>query len=486
MATVYPLKRVANRAHNSSIPDSDTIISRSIRADPAGAGGVADLWGSADAKTTAISIATGSAVTTITIGGGAASTSMTVGRSGQLATFLGDLKVNGSLQVNGTVTTVNATSITTQDQVLTIALTSRATAAANAVYAVYRGNASGGGVDALMYWNEASTRFDLGFGDTGVAGGTLPGAPVSWADVKLKNLTLAGTTLTADAGLTISATSAALTLQTTSTGAINLTSAGAIVGTSSGTSSWNNTSGNITIQTTTSGNIALTSAGSLSTSSATTSSLSATSTMTITGTTALNLTASGASDITFTGRGQAYTFNQASDTAFSPGITATSIIGAINQAYASAGMASGVGIAWTNNDGTNAIARGSPVYIIAASKVANATAASDNSAAQMIGFANVQISAAGTGTVLVDGVVSMLFKSGDTVPSIGAEIFLKESAPTTASLITSSWVTGTAPSTTGNVVLSVGFLKDDLGTSSPFAADTLLPVQIVRGAKSVV
>src|SRR5277367_1841169 len=118
MAIVYPLKRVANRAHNASIPDTDSIISRTLVADPAGSGGAASLW--SDAFVTTINIGTGSTQTAITIGGGTAYTGTTIGKSAVTDTFLGNLTINGSLQVNGTVTTVNATSITTQDQVLTI------------------------------------------------------------------------------------------------------------------------------------------------------------------------------------------------------------------------------------------------------------------------------------------------------------------------------------------------------------------------------
>src|SRR5581483_2275532 len=121
MATVYALKRAANKAHNASIPDSDSIISRSIVADPSGAGGAASLW--TDSKTTTIAIGTGSTQTTFTIGGGAAYAGTTIGKTAVTDTFLGNLTINGSLNVNGTVTTVNATSITTQDQVLTIAVT---------------------------------------------------------------------------------------------------------------------------------------------------------------------------------------------------------------------------------------------------------------------------------------------------------------------------------------------------------------------------
>lgn len=488
MATVYALKRVANKAHNISIPDTDAIISRSVVADPAGGGGAASLW--SDSKTTTISIGTGSTQTAFTIGGGAAYAGTTLGKSGVTDTLLGDLTVNGSLKVNGTVTTVNATSITTQDQVLTIALTNRSTAPANAVVAVYRGNASNAGAttsDALVYWNDASVRFDIGYGGTGASGGTLPSAPTTWADLKLNNLKVGGTSITADAGLTVSATAAALTLQTTSSGAINLTSAGAIVATSSGTSSWNNTSGNLTLATLTSGTLNLNSAAAISSSATTTAAFSATTTMTITGTTALNLTASGSSDITLTGRTQAYTFNDASNVSFSGGITATSIVGAINQVFAAVSTAATIGTTWTNLSGVNAIAQGSPVFITTtASKIANSVATADNATAQVFGFPSAQIAISGSGTVIVEGVVQMLFQTGDTVPANGAEIFLSAAATSTTANVTSSYVTGVAPSSTGNVVQSLGFLKDNLGTSSPFAADTLLAVQIVRGSKSVV
>lgn len=473
MATVYPLKRVANRAHNASIPDTDSIISRSIVADPSGAGGAASLW--SDSKTTTISIGTGSTQTSFTIGGGTAYAGATIGKSAVTDTFLGNLTINGSLQVNGTVTTVNATSITTQDQVLTIALTNRATAGASAVFAVYRGNDGGGGKDALVYWNETSTRWDLGIGDTGTVGGTLPGAPATWSDLKLKSLFLNGTAITADAALTVSATAAALTLQTTSTGAINLTSAGAIVATSSGTSSWNNTSGNLTIATLTSGTLALNSAAAITSSAGTTAAFSATTTMTVTGTTALNLTASGSSDITFTGRTQAYTFNDASNVAFTGGITATSIVGAINQVYSSVGSATTLANTYTNNTGSS-IALGSAVYIKAVtSEIAKATATADAIAAQFIGLVKATIVTTASGLITTEGVANATFEASLTL-NPGDEVFLSAS--------TAGFLTNVAPSTTGKVVLSVGFVKD--ATAYTGTAGDLASVQLIRGSKSVV
>jgi hypothetical protein len=487
MSTVYALKRVANKAHNASIPDTDAIIARSIFGDPAGSGGAGSLWGTGDSKTTTITIGSGSAATSITVGGGTSYTGGTYGKSSITDTFLGNLTINGSLLVNGTVTTVNATSITTQDQVLTIALSNRSTAGAAAVFAIYRGSDSGGASDALHYWNESSTRWDIGYGSTGTAGGTLPSAPSVWTDVKLNNLLMAGTSLTASGALTVSATAAALTLQTTTSGAVNLTSAGAIVATSSGTSSWANTSGGLTLSTVTSGAFTVTSAGSISQSSTSTSSYSATTTMAVTGTTALGLTASGSSDITFTGRGQAYTFNDASNTAFTAGITATSLVGAINQVYGDVGNAATIGTTWTNSSGVNAIAKGSPVYIsTTANQITNAVATTDAAAAQVFGFPTAQIAISGTGSVAVEGVVSMLFKSGDTVPANGAEIFLSAAATSTTSNVTSSYVTSVCPASTGNVVQSIGFCANNNSLSGTFSSDTLLSVQIVRGSKSVV
>ena len=488
MSTVYALKRVANKAHNASIPDTDSIIARTILGDPAGSGGPGALWGSTDTKTTSITIGTGSAVTSLTVGGGTAYTGTTIGKSGITDTFSGNVQIQGSLQVNGTVTTVNATSITTQDQVLTIALTNRSTAGASATFAVFRGNDGGGGKDALVYWNETSTRWDFGIGDTGASGGLLPGAPTAWADVKMNNLTIAGTSITGTGALTVSATSAILTLQTTSSGAINITSAGAIVATSSGTSSWANTSGSLTLSTVTSGNITITSAGSISESATSTGSFTAGSTMTVTGATGMTAGATGGTaDFTLEGRGQSYTFNDASNITFVAGITATSIVGAINQIYGDVAVAANVGTTWTNSSAVNAIAAGSPVYITTtASKIANSVATADNSAAQVFGFPSAQIAISGSGTVLVEGVVAMLFQNGDTVPTNGAEIFLSAAATSTTSNVTSSYVTGVAPATTGNIVQSLGFLKDNTGLSGTFAADTLLNVQIVRGSKSVV
>lgn len=473
MATVYALKRVANRAHNSSIPDTDSIISRSIVADPAGGGGAASLW--SDSKTTTINIGTGSTQTSFTIGGGAAYSGTTIGKVSVLDTFLGDLRVNGSLQVNGTVTTVNSTSITTQDQVLTIALTNRSTAAANAVFAVYRGNAGGGGNDALLYWNESVPRWDLGIGDTGTIGGTLPGAPSTWADAKLKSLFLNGTAITADAALTISATAAALTLQTTSAGAINITSAAGIVASSAGTSSWNNTGGNLTIATVTSGTLALNSAAAISSTAGTTGSFSAGTSMTVTGATALNLTASGATaDITFTGRTQAYTFNDASNVTFSVGITATSIVGAINQVYSNVGSATSIANTYTNNTGGTLVA-GTAVYITTtASNIAKSTASTDAAAAQFVGIVKTSIADTASGLIVSEGVQNAAFVASLTLNN-GDEVFLS----TTAGLFTN-----VAPSSAGNVVLSVGFVKD--ASAYTGSSGDLASVQLVRGSKSVV
>lgn len=100
MAFVYTLKRHSSKGHNQFIPDTDTIISRSIGADPNGLGGAADIWGDTDTKTTSIKIGTGSAVTGITIGGGASQTSITIGKLGQTTTFLGSITVNQSATIN--------------------------------------------------------------------------------------------------------------------------------------------------------------------------------------------------------------------------------------------------------------------------------------------------------------------------------------------------------------------------------------------------
>lgn len=475
MATVYALKRVANRAHNASIPDSDSIIARSIVADPTSAGGAATLW--CDSKTTAVSIGTGATQTSFTIGGGAAYAGATIGKASVLDTFLGNLKINGSLQVSGTVTTINATSITTQDQVLTVAVTDRATAPANAVFAVYRGNAANAGAtmsDALILWNDGSVRLDFGYGGTGSSGGTLPSAPTQWYDIKIKNLLLGGTAITADAGLTVSASSANLTLRTTSSGDINITSAGAIIAASSGASSWTNTVGNLTIATATSGTLELNSAGAISSVSVTTASFTGGSTMTVTGTTALNLTALGTSDITFTGRGQAYTFNDAGNVAFVAGITATSLVGAINQIYGTSSAANTVVGTYTNNTG-GTIAAGLGVYITTtASEINKAIATTDSAAAQFIGVTKAAILTTASGQVITEGIATLVFEGGLTLAN-GQEVFL--------SAATAGNFTNIAPTSTGNVVLSVGFIEDVLTYDG--VLDFNVSVQLVRGAKSV-
>lgn len=185
MPQVYALKKVANKAHSSSIPETDSIIAASIQRL---SGGAASLWDDAN-------------VTTITIGGGAAQTSMTIGKSAQTATFLGNVTVNGSLVVSGTVTTINTTNMTIQDR--TILISSGASVGVTAALAVERGST---GDDALLYWNEGSTRWEVGFFDT-TAGTTNPtGALTTYSNFRLLNLSVGGTAITADAALTITAT----------------------------------------------------------------------------------------------------------------------------------------------------------------------------------------------------------------------------------------------------------------------------------------
>jgi hypothetical protein len=221
------------------------------------AAGTGSLW--ADAN-----------VTSITIGGGASQTTMTLGKSGQTATFLGNVTVDGNLTVSGSTTTLDVTNLTVEDDVILLA--KGASTGNEAGIAVERGST---GDDALIAWIETVTRFELGTFDT-TAGTTAPtGTLTNFSDLKLNNLLLDGTAITADGALTVTATSAVLSLDGT------------------------------TIET------------------------SATA---ITADAALTVTATGASvDLTLGARSSTITLNESGDTSLDAAFTATSIVGGLNE-----------------------------------------------------------------------------------------------------------------------------------------------------------
>lgn len=166
--------------------------------------------------------ATGTAGTVTIAGTNAAS--LILGRGGLNVSVPGDLTVDGTLDVNGTVTTIDTTNLAVAD-VLMIAASGAATAN-EAGLAFERGST---GDDSLLLWNEASNRFELGLFDT-TGGTTVPtGALGTLSDLRVNNLLLASTALTADGALTVTATGATLSLDGTAleTSAASLTGDGA-------------------------------------------------------------------------------------------------------------------------------------------------------------------------------------------------------------------------------------------------------------------
>jgi len=133
--SVRALRRVANKAHQIEISDSETMFAGGVDVSAAAAavvfptattltiggastennfsgdlnadGGIdrssaaaLDIAGSG-ANATSVNLGTGDAVTGVTVGGGAGYTGSTIGKSGETDTILGDLVINGNLTIAG-------------------------------------------------------------------------------------------------------------------------------------------------------------------------------------------------------------------------------------------------------------------------------------------------------------------------------------------------------------------------------------------------
>jgi len=180
MAQITLLKRQTNRAHVTSVAEAtDEVVVRAIERATSGA---AALW--ADNN-----------VTTITIGGGTAQTGISIGKSGQTVTL------PGNLTVQGTTTTISTTNLVVSDNLM---LLNDGGNGADSGIAFERGAT---GDDAVILWEEGNTRFELGLADTS-AGTVTPSAISAFRDLKVLNLLLNGTAITADAALTVGATGA--------------------------------------------------------------------------------------------------------------------------------------------------------------------------------------------------------------------------------------------------------------------------------------
>jgi hypothetical protein len=124
--------------------------------------------------------------------------------------------ITGDLTVNGTVTTINTTNLTVTDPLI---YGNNGAGSANSGIAFARQGAPT--ADAVLLWDEANSRWELGQADT--SGGTVvPSNVATYNDLKVLDLLLNGTAVTADAGLTVTATAATLNLAATGANPVNL------------------------------------------------------------------------------------------------------------------------------------------------------------------------------------------------------------------------------------------------------------------------
>lgn len=184
---------------------------------------------------------------------------------------------------------------------------------------------------------------------------------------------------------------------------------------------------------------------------------------------ASNFTVSGATaDLTLGARGATITLNQSGSTTLS-GFTATSIVGALNELKTGGASAGQVELTYT--DSGSGLAAGAAVYISGNGVITAADATADAAAANFVGVTEASISASGTGQVIVDG--APLMDAVDATYTAGQEIFLSTTA---------GKITNVAPSSSGNVVLSIGFVH----TGATISGGGTVKVQMVRGSKLVV
>lgn len=161
-----------NRGYFVECQDGDSAILAQITRNSSN---FASLYGRFDSSTTTVELGTGSAVTEIEIG-----------RTGDV-TLAGNLEISGEFSIVSDILLINK---------FTDGLT-------HAGFAIERGST---GADSLLHWNENNDRFELGLFDT--QGGTV--APTNtlstFVDLKVNNLLLDSTAITADGALTITAT----------------------------------------------------------------------------------------------------------------------------------------------------------------------------------------------------------------------------------------------------------------------------------------
>lgn len=195
MAQVSLFTRSAGRSSlRGLVESSDQALVSQIE----GTEAARSLW--ADTAATSANLATGTNITAIQLGA-AAST----------------VTVPGNLTINGTTTTVNTTNLTVTD-----ALIYANDGGADPSFAGIAWD-QGAALDVITVWNPTDSRVEFGrFNTTG--GTSVPAAALTTlSDVRVNDLSLAGTDITADAGITVSAGGfGSVTLDTPSGSTINL------------------------------------------------------------------------------------------------------------------------------------------------------------------------------------------------------------------------------------------------------------------------
>ena len=167
------------------------------------------------------------------------------------------------------------------------------------------------------------------------------------------------------------------------------------------------------------------------------------------------LTLGAETDVTFTSLSESVVFNTALDSSLDSAYSATSIIGAINEAL-TAGLRAGSVLFATNNTGSD-IDAGSLVYVSGDSEVSLADATSDNSASNCVGVALNDITDGSLGAIVTRGRVSVLLGAGEgAVSHNGSPLYLS----TTAGVAVVG-DTGTGPpSSSGNVIVPLGIVEN--------------------------
>lgn len=146
---------------------------------------------------------------------------VSISRTGQATTVNGSLTVTEGLTVNGATTTASTTNLAVTDDLIIVNSDNAGAEPAGLVFE--RGSVST--ADATVLWNEADDRFELGFFISANGTNTAPAnlATSGLADIRFGNVTMSGTSITADAGLSIvTTTTGILTLDSGTTGAVNL------------------------------------------------------------------------------------------------------------------------------------------------------------------------------------------------------------------------------------------------------------------------